>query len=162
MAGRDGKLEDKNVSVLWANVDHAADLARCHATLFETAWDQAAFESLLSHPGSTSLVARYGNPHETIGFVVGQLAADEAEILTVGVDKAYQRNGIGRRLVEAFARAARRADAKRMFLEVAADNLPATVMYMRMGFKETGRRKAYYERANGPKVDALVLSLALD
>jgi [ribosomal protein S18]-alanine N-acetyltransferase len=151
----------KLVSVLWAGVDHAEALADCHRTLFDAAWDKPAFEGLLSHPGSTSLIARFGNPPEPVGFIVGQLAADEAEILTFGVVKEWQRLGVGRKLVEGLARAAKRAEAKRLFLDVAADNIPATVLYSRMGFKEVGRRKAYYPRADQAAVDALVLALAL-
>jgi [ribosomal protein S18]-alanine N-acetyltransferase len=134
----------KTVSVLWAGVDHAEDLAGCHRTLFTEGWDKAAFEGLLSHPTSTSLIARHGNPQETIGFI-----------------KDWQRQGVGRRLIEGMARAAKRAEAKRMFLEVAGDNLPALVLYSRMGFKEVGRRAGYYVRSGQPAVDALILSLAL-
>ncbi len=155
--GRDTRY----VSVLWANIEHAEALAACHATLFDKPWDKAAFEALLSNPVSTSLFARQGHPLETVGFIVGQLVTDEAEVLSIGVAKDWQRNGIGRKLIESFARAAKRAEAKRMFLDVAADNIPALVLYSRMGFKEIGQRKAYYERPGQPNVDALTLALTL-
>lgn len=151
----------KLVSVLWAGVDHADDVANCHSTLFTEAWNKSTFEGLLSDPTSTSLIARHGHPQETIGFLVGRLVADEAEILTFGVVEPWQRHGVGRRLLEGMARAAKRAEAKKIFLEVAADNLPATVLYSRMGFRETARRNGYYARTGQPPVDALVLSLAL-
>jgi [ribosomal protein S18]-alanine N-acetyltransferase len=154
-------LDLKNVSVLWAGVDHAEAVADCHAGLFAEPWNKSAFEGLLSHPGSTALIARTGNPQQTIGFIVGQLAADEAEILTFGVTAAWQRKGVGRKLIEGLMRAAKRAEAKRLFLEVADDNIPAAVLYSRMGFKEVGRRKGYYTRTTGPAADALVLSLSL-
>jgi [ribosomal protein S18]-alanine N-acetyltransferase len=118
-------------------------------------------EGMLSHPGSTALVARHGHPHKSVGFIIGQLAADEAEILSFGVARDVQRNGIGRKMLEGLARAAKRADAKRLFLEVADDNIPALVLYSRQGFKEVGRRKKYYERASGATADALVLELKL-
>lgn len=156
-----GQVDLKNVSVLWANVDHAADIARCHAGLFDTPWDKASIEALLAHPGSTALVARTGHPAEVVGFILGQLAADEAEILSFGVAKPFQRHGIGKKLLDGLARAAKRAEAKRLFLEVADDNIPALVLYSRAGFKEVGRRKGYYERAGGAKADALVLALGL-
>ncbi len=151
----------KLVSLLWATVEHAEDLAKCHATLFDEPWDTASFQQFLSHPGSVALIARQGNPQETIGFIVGQLAADEAEILTFGVDKDWQRLGIGRRLIDGLQRGASRGDAKKLYLEVAEDNLPALVLYSRVGFKEQGRRKGYYKRAAGDPVDALNLALPL-
>ena len=154
---RDARL----VSLLWATIDHAESIARCHATLFPDAWDAASFQQFLSHPGSVALVARQGIAQETVGFIVGQLAADEAEILTFGVSKDWQRKGIGRRLVEGLQRAAVRGEAKKLFLEVADDNIPALVLYSRAGFMEAGRRKAYYKRGDGPPADALQLALAL-
>ena len=99
---------------------------------------RAAFSDLLNHPGSTAFLARVGTPPQLSGFVLGQLAADEAEILTFGVGKDSQRHGIGRKLVEALARAAKKAEARRLFLEVAADNIPALVLYKRLGFQEVG------------------------
>ncbi len=154
-------IDYKHVSILWAAPEHAEELARLHAGLFEAPWDGTAFLNLLNHPGSTAFLARVGTPPETVGFILGQLAADEAEILTLGVGKDSQRHGIGRRLVEALARAAKKAEARRLFLEVAADNIPALVLYKKLGFQEVGRRKGYYQRAGAPSEDALTLALTL-
>lgn len=151
----------KHVSILWAAPEHAEELAKLHAQLFDAPWDASAFLGLLSHPGSTAFLARVGMPPQTVGFVLGQLAADEAEVLTLGVGKDRQRHGIGRRLIEALCRAARNAEAKRLFLEVAADNIPALVLYKKLGFQEAGRRKGYYQRAGAPPEDALKLALSL-
>ncbi|MFM2422580.1 MAG: hypothetical protein RL291_1110, partial [Pseudomonadota bacterium] len=113
------------------------------------------------HPGSTAFVARTGNPQETVGFVVGQLAADEAELLTIAVVKDWQRSGLGRRLVDALARAAKKAEAKRLHLEVAEDNAAAIALYQQTGFVETGRRKGYYVRSGQPAVDAILMARML-
>jgi [ribosomal protein S18]-alanine N-acetyltransferase len=151
----------KHVSILWAGIDHAEVLERLHAPLFDQAWDAASFRQLLAHPGATSFLARVGQPPEIVGFILGRLAADEAEILTLGVSKQWQRHGIGRRLVEAMARAAKKADARRLHLEVSAANAPALVLYKRLGFEEAGRRKSYYERVGAPAEDAINLALSL-
>ena len=151
----------KHVSILWAGTDHAEELARLHAPLFGSAWDAASLMQRLSHPGCTAFVARVGQPPQTVGFIVGQLAADEAEILTLGVSKEWQRRGIGRRLVEALGRAAGKAEARRLYLEVAAGNAAALALYKRLGFEECGRRKGYYVRQGAAAEDAVNLSLAL-
>ena len=57
-------------------------------------------------------------------------------------------------MVEGLVRAARRAEVKRLFLEVAADNDAAVALYEGLGFKIAGARKAYYQRAGGENVDA--------
>ena len=151
----------KHVSLLWAAPDRAAEIATLHKRLFDPAWDEQAVASLLEHPASTSLVAIAGEPKASVGFIIGQLAADEAEIISVASAPDWQRAGLGRMLVEGLVRAARRGEAKRLFLEVADDNVAARALYRSLGFSEVGRRKGYYVRANGPAVDALVLSLNL-
>lgn len=154
-------IDYKHVSILWASAEHAHELAGLHGALFDKPWDAGAFQSLLAHPGSTAFLARVGSPPENVGFIIGQLAADEAEILSLGVRADRQRHAIGRRLVEALARAAKRAEARRLFLEVAADNVAALTLYRSLGFEEIGRRKGYYERAGAPAQDALTMALKL-
>jgi ribosomal-protein-alanine N-acetyltransferase len=156
-----GAIDYRHVSILWASPEHAPELAQLHAGLFAKAWDADSFLRLLAHPGSTSFLARVGTPPQTAGFIVSQLAADEAEILTLGVRKDSQRHGIARRLVEAMARAAKNAEVRRLFLEVGQGNVAAIGLYTGLGFKEVGRRKGYYEHPGAAPEDALVLALAL-
>ncbi len=96
-----------------------------------------------------------------VGFVVGQLAADEAEILSLGVRADRQRHAIGRKLVEALARAVKKAEARRLFLEVGTGNVAALGLYQSLGFQEVGRRKGYYQHPDGAAEDALTLALNL-
>ena len=154
-------LDQKYVSLLWAGPERAEELARLHARLFDPAWDAPSLMRLLENPGSTALVALAGNPKSTAGFVMGQIAADEAEILSIGVAPEFQRRGLGRRLVEGLARAVKRAEVKRLFLEVAADNDAAFALYRGLGFTAVGLRRGYYERKAGPPIDGLTLALTL-
>ena len=151
----------KHVSLLWAAPERAGEIAVLHKRLFNPPWDEAAIAGLLEHPASTSLVAVAGDPKVVVGFIIGQLAADEAEILTVGAAPDWQRAGLGKMLVQGLIRAAKRGEAKRLYLEVAEDNAAAAALYQSLGFSESGRRKGYYERPQRPAVDALVLALNL-
>lgn len=155
-------LDPKHVSLLWAAPDQAGEIARMHAELFSPAWSEESVRNLLDHPASTAFLAVLGGqPKTTVGFVLAQLAADEAEILSIGVLPDWQRKGIGRRLVEGVARAVQRAEAKTLFLEVAADNDAALQLYTRAGFLGTGLRRGYYERPGQAPVDAVTLALRL-
>ncbi|WP_295556200.1 ribosomal protein S18-alanine N-acetyltransferase [uncultured Hyphomicrobium sp.] len=155
-------LDPKYVSLLWAGPEQAGDIARLHAELFSPAWSEESVRALLDHPASTAFMAMVGgSPKTCIGFVMAQLAADEAEILSIGVAKDWQRKGVGKRLVEGVARAAQRAEAKKLFLEVAADNDAAMELYRRTGFLGTGLRRGYYARSGGDAVDAVTLALKL-
>jgi [ribosomal protein S18]-alanine N-acetyltransferase len=155
-------LDPKYVSLLWAGPEQAAEIARLHGLLFSPSWSEESVQTLLDHPGSTAFIAVLGGPpKETVGFVMAQLAADEAEILSIGVAPDWQRKGLGRRLVDGAARAVQRAEAKKLFLEVAADNDAALNLYTRAGFLGTGLRRGYYERPGSEPVDAVTFALKL-
>lgn len=149
------------VSLLWAGPEAAVEIAGLHAGLFDEPWDAPAVAKLLEHPGATTLVARTGFPKVGVAFVMGQIAADDAEILSIGVARTWQRVGLAKRLVEGLERALKRAGAKRIFLEVAEDNVAARALYEGRGYKEATRRKGYYVRKGGAAVDALVMSKAI-
>lgn len=90
------------------------------------------------------------------GYVVALEAADEGEILNLAVAPAERRRGLGRTLVEAMLDALRTRDVRQVYLEVRESNASARALYASRGFKEVGRRKAYYRR---PVEDAIVLRL---
>lgn len=162
------RIDPKFVSLVWIGPERASELAEMHAQIFNPPWTEQSFVELLSHPGSTAFLARVRARVDALpepaGFIVGQLAADEAEVLSVGVVPQWQRRGVGSILIEGLARAVKRADAKRLFLEVAADNQAAFELYRGLGFTAVGMRKGYYDRAGSGQAaqDALVLALPLD
>ncbi|MBP8062933.1 MAG: GNAT family N-acetyltransferase [Brevundimonas sp.] len=132
----------------------AARLADLHAGAFAAPWDAAAFEALLGQAGVFAIEAPEG-------FILIRSVADEAEILTLAVDPAARRQGVGaRQLREGAAEAAARG-AARLFLEVADDNAAAVALYAGAGFTEAGRRPGYYARPDGSRQDALILALNL-
>ncbi len=89
-------------------------------------WDAlAAIKSFSGAPGRHLPDCRRwpGQKKAVIGFLIGQLAADEAEILSDWrVAPTGSASGLATGLLEGLMRAARRGGAKRIFLEVAEDN----------------------------------------
>ena len=156
-----GALDLRQLSLLWGLPEHAGPISQLHTSIFESGWDAAAVTRLLAHPGSIALVARHGVPPTMGGFALAQIAADEAEIHTLGVDPTWRRQGVANRLVQGIKRGAARGGARALFLEVAASNEPAMALYTRNGFAETGRRKGYYARSDSPADDAVVMRCEL-
>ncbi len=152
-------LDAHHISLLWASPERAGDVATLHAALFNPAWDKTAIAKLLEHPAAAALVATVPTRTEPIGFILAQLAADEAEIVSIGVAAEWQRLGLGRRLIEGLIRAAQRADVRRLFLEVSTNNTPALALYESLDFRRVGLRPRYYERPELPPVDAFVMAL---
>lgn len=157
-----GPINPKFVSIKIADPDAAAEIAALHMKLFNPPWDVSSVTPLLAAPAAVAFVTRIGIPPTTVGFIIGQMAADVSEIISIGVDEAWQKRGLGRILFGAFTRAVSRAGAKRLFLDVAADNAPAFALYKAMGCVEVGRRKAYYTRHQAPSADAIVMSKVLE
>jgi [ribosomal protein S18]-alanine N-acetyltransferase len=156
---RPSALDARHVSLLWASPDRAPAIAAMHVELFNPPWDEASILKLLEHPAAAALVATAGPTRETAGFVIAQLAGDEAEILSLGVAMKWQRLGLGRRLIEGLIRAAQRAEARRLFLEVSVDNEAALKLYESLDFRRVGVRPKYYTRKDHAPVDALILAL---
>ncbi|MGE0767349.1 MAG: ribosomal protein S18-alanine N-acetyltransferase [Hyphomicrobiaceae bacterium] len=150
-----------HMNLLWALPDHAVAISRLHSSTFDDGWDEAAVARMLSNPGSVALVASNGIPPEIRAFILAQVAADEAEILSIAVDPQWQRKGVAARLVDGVKRGAARTGARALFLEVAEGNTAALALYRKAGFVETGRRKNYYAQPDGSRVDAIVMRFPL-
>ena len=147
----DAKLAQAAIRMRPAVPADAALLAILEAETMPQAWDEAFFLKVLAEPGMITLIAEAHGA--AVGFVLCRLAADEAEILAIGVLAAYRRNGLGRRLLREAAARAAEGGATRMFLEVAENNPAARKLYEAQGFHEAGLRKHYY----GPGGDAILL-----
>lgn len=79
------------------------------------------------------------------GFIVYRATLDEAEIITVGVHPDARRTGIGIALLGVMEADLKKQGVKHIFLEVAADNMPAQKMYEQCGYVIVGRRPKYYD-----------------
>lgn len=95
-----------------------------------------------------------------VGFVVAAFQAGECHILNVGVSPAFQRQGHGQRLLVQVIEAAIERKIYMIFLEVRKSNHGAIALYHKMGFCQTGERKAYYSAVNG-REDALLFAMDL-
>ncbi len=128
------------------------DLARVHAAAFHDtrSWTAPEFAALLATDG----VILSGDVRS---FLLGRLTLDEAEILTLATDPAFQRKGLARAALREFCDAVRQAGGTRIFLEVAEYNTAAKNLYSKEYFKTIGTRKAYFQRCDGTKVAAVVM-----
>lgn len=128
---------------------------------FSDPWSASAFLALLERSEALFCVAttpRAGEAgegrEEVIGFTVGYVALDQAELANVAVRAEARGRGVGRRLVEHVIRECAHRGALELFLEVRESNAAARGLYRSEGFSEIGRRRRYYER---PVEDALIL-----
>jgi ribosomal-protein-alanine N-acetyltransferase len=142
---------------------HARVLASLHAACFEDAWSVGAMADVMASPGAFACVALpVGTPEPTpAGFALARVAADEAELLSLGVIPAARRRRIAQALLDDVIRRADQLKLGALFLEVAETNEAARLLYAANGFSAVGRRPDYYQRPNTVPVAALTLRRAL-
>jgi len=163
------ELADAPVLAALHAASFTADGAVHHGT--QDRWDAATFATLLAMPGALGFLA-FLRPKATglaaeltadgdmapamLGFVLGRIAADEAEIITIATLPEWRGRGVGRALLGHLAETLYRSGARALFLEVAETNAPARSLYARAGFLKAGRRPGYYRNPEGV-TDALLL-----
>lgn len=129
-----------------------ADAYRCaelEAQLFpgDDPWPEPAFLRELAAKHNHYVAARAGadGGDLLVGYAgisrLGRTPPFEYEIHTIGVDPAYQGQGIGRRLLTELLEF---ADDGVIYLEVRTDNAAAIALYRSFGFTDVGLRRRYY------------------
>jgi ribosomal-protein-alanine N-acetyltransferase len=118
------------------------------------AWTADSYRAEVADTRSRYYVAVEDDDGALVGWGGVLVAADQAEILTVGVVPAAQRRGLARRMLAALYDEARRRGARELFLEVRVDNDAALALYESEDFARIGRRRGYYDHG---RVDAVVM-----
>lgn len=125
------------------------------------AWSADQLAGTLRSPGMLVLLARpateTGDAAAPLAYAIFQRAADEAELLRIGVDPPYRRRGLATRLIDSGLARLRERGVERCFLEVAAGNRAAIALYEQLGFSRRGYRRGYYPNGD----DALLLAKKL-
>ncbi len=139
----------------------AADLDEVYAlelAVYPHPWSRGNFADSLN-AGYHAWVLR--DQGELAGYFLLMAAVDEAHLLNVSVAANRQGQGLGLYLLDKVAACARGLGAESVLLEVRPTNLRALKIYLRYGFVEIGRRKAYYPAHNGQREDAIVMRFEL-
>jgi ribosomal-protein-alanine N-acetyltransferase len=117
-------------------------------------WTRDQYNQLVS--SGVVLVAEEAG--QLCGFVCAQTVAGEWEIENVVVAAGFLRRGIASELTRALIQRAKNEAASALLLEVRESNLAARGLYEKHGFREVGRRRAYYK---DPAEDAILYTLRL-
>jgi [ribosomal protein S18]-alanine N-acetyltransferase len=125
-------------------------------------WTEQQYLDLLAarsgSPTRLTLVAHHDGSSALAGFLVARHSAPEWELENIVVAPAVRRMGIGKQLMNTLQVQARQSNSDAILLEVRESNTAARRLYEELGFRETGRRKAYY---TNPREDAVLYSKIL-
>jgi ribosomal-protein-alanine N-acetyltransferase len=138
-----------------ASARDAEAISKLHSESFIRGWTEDEVESLLT---DRAVLAHRATTGRTLsGFIMSRVAAGEAEILSVAVDKSARGRGLARRLLMLHLGRLAGLGVRTIFLEVDETNESARRLYGRAGFRPVGTRKDYYQKGTAPPAAALVL-----
>lgn len=122
-------------------------------SIFSIPWSAKSFIDACKEEYNIYLVCEMDS--KVVGYCGLWTVLGEGNITNMAVDEEYRKCGIGSALMQAMELLGQKMDVSIFFLEVRAGNIAAQKLYEKMGYREIGRRKGFYEK---PVEDALVMS----
>ena len=119
---------------------------------FSMPWHRKSFQEMIQNKEACYLVALIDG--KVVGCCGVRHIVGEGEITNVVVDPSFRNNKIGYQMMQALLMQGRNLGIKEFVLEVRKSNDAAIFLYEKLGFKEEGVRKNFYEQ---PKEDALIM-----
>jgi [ribosomal protein S18]-alanine N-acetyltransferase len=142
-----------DVAVVPMRRRHLRSVVRIEAQVYPRPWSHSLFVSELALRSTRAyFVAKVGR--DVVGYAGLMMSMTDGHVTTIAVDPAWQRHGIGMRLLLGLAREGIERGATALTLEVRLSNKGAQDMYRRFGFVPVGVRKGYYADTGE---DALVM-----
>ena len=140
----------------WGDIPQLAALER---VLFPAdAWSEPTWWAELAGRPRRDYVVHEGAEGQIEGYAGVDLGGEVADVMTMAVAPAAQRQGLGRRLLEELVDRAGGDGAAYLMLEVRDDNPAARRLYETRGFEVLTTRRRYYQPGD---VDAHVMRLSL-
>ncbi len=106
-------------------------------------WTEGRIERCLRNRDCVVLAAR--DRRRVVGFAIMEFYAIHAHLNLFAVQPGYQRQGIGRQLLDWLEASARTAGIFKVHLELRANNAGALAFYEKLGYRATGSKAAYYD-----------------
>ncbi len=123
----------------------------------QDAWSYQTITELLAQDSINLLIVCQSD--KVVGYCLYQALFEQAEILRIGTHPDYQRQGIASQLFAKLNKQLEALKVESLLLEVRADNDPAIALYQKQQFCIIHRRKGYYQMAQQPAIDALIMQL---
>lgn len=133
-------------------VDDISQVAEIERQIFSIPWSEKAFKDSMESDNTIYIVAKENN--NVAGYAGMYLSFEEGNITNVAVNPLSRRKGIGEKIVRDILNKAYEKGVRDVFLEVRETNSAAIALYEKIGFKEEGIRKNFYEK---PKENALIM-----
>ena len=141
--------QSRHLTLKLAAPADAAPIAAMSRELIEAglpwSWTPARVARNLAQRDTLVLTAR--DSERLAGFAIMQFGDERAHLSLLAVCPDYQRQGVGRRMLEWLTESALTAGIASVHLELRETNLGARRFYLKQGFAETARIPGYYRGA---------------
>lgn len=136
--------------------NHIDDISELENLSMKSPWSRNMFlEELKVNVAKYFVVT---NEKKAVAYMGMHCVSCEGHITNIAVHPDFRRQGIASRLIRYFIDIAIKNSFEFLTLEVRESNLPAIECYKKLGFKEVGLRKKYYEN----KENAIIMTLFLN
>jgi len=125
-------------------------------------WSQDQFTTSIEN--SNNLCYYLSLNGKTVGYLITMLAEDTADILNIGIDPDFKKQGHGTGLLNHLIEELRKRNIGEILLEVRAGNKSAIQFYKRQGFEEISVRKNYYTKNSknqSQREDGIIMSIKI-
>lgn len=146
-----------------------ADLPTVHAIEKKVQahpWSLQLFHDSVTAPHQCTVLELDDAARTVLGFCILQPVLDEANLLLMAIDPAYQQQGFGQQLLQQSIDAL--SGCNMIFLEVRQSNQAAIALYEKLGFAQIDLRKNYYPSNHSSNADrtqgkehAVIMALTL-
>lgn len=126
------------------DIDDLDRIVSLERELFTSAWSKSDFlYEIFQNEFSYNFVLE--DDKEIVGYIGLWIMYEQAQITTLGIDKRYQRKGLGLFLLERMITFVKEHGCESMSLEVRVSNEAAIRLYEKVGFSQVAIRKNYYQ-----------------
>lgn len=129
------------------------EVSEIEKKIFSLPWSQKSFADACANEDNIYLVCICGG--KIAGYCGAWTVLGEGNITNMAVSLDFRRMGIAKSLMEAVEQYGTDKKIESYFLEVRKSNGAAISLYTKMGYKDIGARKNFYEK---PVEDAVIMS----
>lgn len=157
------RVLENGYTVKTLGLDAINSLANLHKSSFQRGWGAHDFALFLQDKQMLLIGAYPSRNREPAAFLLLRMAADEAEIISIAVDRRHRRKGLAAAMLDMALDMLYEKGINCLLLEVDETNKAAVTLYQYFGFEIVGERRAYYPNKSGKAAsNALIMRLALE
>lgn len=139
------------IEIVTMNASHVDSVWEIEKALIASPWSKESIQKLTTTDNAVAKVAIADG--KAIGYYSFYQILDEADVNNIAVDSAWQNKGVGSALMLDMIDECKHRGIASITLEVGANNVVAQKLYEKVGFRQEGLRKKYYNNTE----DAIIM-----